>query len=129
MKHSIRKQLNAEKIRIKKQQELEAAEANWKRICSLESGIKPKYAATVLTDKSVKQTGVVSTNANVKRTQLPKPVRQAQPVRVYSGEMLQRELKAQAEIKLKQKRVAILVNKGAYQYITPETDLATLGRK
>lgn len=40
-----------------------------------------------------------------------------------------REKVAQEEIARKKKRVAVLVNKSAYQYITEETDLTTLGRK
>lgn len=46
-----------------------------------------------------------------------------------SKEMIEREAKAQEEISKKKRRVAILFNKGGYQYITDETDLTTLGRK
>lgn len=45
------------------------------------------------------------------------------------GEMLERELVAQAEAKRKSKRVAPLYNKGAYQYLTDDTDPTTIGRK
>lgn len=44
-------------------------------------------------------------------------------------EMELREQRAQAEIKQKQKRVAVLYNKGAYQYISDEMDPATFGKK
>lgn len=46
-----------------------------------------------------------------------------------SPEMELREQRAQAEIKQKQKRVAVLYNKGAYQYISDEMDPATFGKK
>lgn len=47
----------------------------------------------------------------------------------YEGEMLQREIEAQKEIARKKMRVAPAYNKGAYQYITDETDPSDLGRK
>lgn len=47
----------------------------------------------------------------------------------YVGEMAEREAKAQEEIKQKQKRVAILFNKGGYGYITDGMDPKTFGRK
>lgn len=47
----------------------------------------------------------------------------------YEGEMLEREQEALKEIEKKKKRVGILCNKSAYQYITDETDLTTLGKK
>lgn len=50
------------------------------------------------------------------------------PVR-YHGDMLEREQKAQEEIERKKQRIAPLYNKGAYQYVTDETDLSDLGRK
>lgn len=46
-----------------------------------------------------------------------------------SPEMEERERLAQVEAKRKSKRVAPLFNKGAYQYITDETDPKTIGRK
>ena len=52
----------------------------------------------------------------------------AQPIEL-SPEMQERERRAQAEIKQKQKRVAVLYNKGAYQYISDEMDPKTFGRK
>lgn len=48
---------------------------------------------------------------------------------VLSPEMQRRELEAQKEIERKKKRVAILYNKGGYQYVSDETDLTTLGKK
>lgn len=48
---------------------------------------------------------------------------------VLSPEMQQRELAAQKEIERKKKRVAILYNKGGYQYVSDATDLTTLGKK
>jgi len=47
----------------------------------------------------------------------------------YFGEMAERERKAQEEIARKRKCIAPAYNKGAYQYITPETDPKTIGRK
>lgn len=47
----------------------------------------------------------------------------------YEGEMAEREKRAQQEIARKKMSVAPLYNKGGYQYITPETDPKTLGRK
>ena len=46
-----------------------------------------------------------------------------------SAIMMAREKKAQEEIERKKLRVAVLVNKSGYQYITDDTDLTTLGRK
>lgn len=46
-----------------------------------------------------------------------------------SEEMLERERLAQIELNKKSKRIAPLYNKGAYQYITEETDLTTIARK
>jgi len=40
-----------------------------------------------------------------------------------------REAEAQKEIKAKKRRVAVLYNKGGYQYVSDETDLTTLGSK
>lgn len=50
-------------------------------------------------------------------------------VRQYDSAMLERERIAQAEIAYKRTCIAPLVNKGAYQYITPGTDIQTIGRK
>ena len=47
----------------------------------------------------------------------------------YEGEMAERERKAQEEIAHKRTCVAPLYNKGGLQFITPETDPKTLGRK
>lgn len=47
----------------------------------------------------------------------------------YEGEMLERELAARAEAERRKGQTAPLYNKGAYQYITPETDLKTMGKK
>ena len=47
----------------------------------------------------------------------------------YKGEMAERERKAQQEIAFKRSCVAPAYNKGGYQYITPETDPKTIGRK
>ena len=44
-------------------------------------------------------------------------------------EMQAREEAAQEEIARKRKRVAVIAHKSAYQYITDETDLTTMGRK
>jgi hypothetical protein len=46
-----------------------------------------------------------------------------------SPEMEERERIAQVEAKRKAKRVAPLFNKGAYQFITDDTDPKTIGRK
>lgn len=46
-----------------------------------------------------------------------------------SPEMQVREEEARLELKRKSKRVAPAYNKGAYQYITDDTDPKTLGRK
>jgi hypothetical protein len=43
--------------------------------------------------------------------------------------MAERERKAQQEIAFKRSCVAPAYNKGGYQYITPETDPKTIGRK
>lgn len=50
------------------------------------------------------------------------------PVR-YVGEMAEREAAAQKEIAQKKKRVAIMVNKSVYQYISDDADPKTFGRK
>lgn len=47
----------------------------------------------------------------------------------YSGEMLEREKKAQEETERKKKSVAPLANKMGYQYITDPADAKTIGRK
>lgn len=47
----------------------------------------------------------------------------------YSEEMLEREKIAQVEIARKRNRVAPLYSKGAYQYITDDTDPKEIGRK
>jgi hypothetical protein len=47
----------------------------------------------------------------------------------YEGEMLEREIAAQQEIERKKKRTAPAYSKGAYQYITDETDIKEIGRK
>lgn len=47
----------------------------------------------------------------------------------YQGEMLERERLAQEEIERKKQRIAPAYSKGAYQYITDETDPRELGRK
>lgn len=47
----------------------------------------------------------------------------------YDGEMGLRELKAQMELERKKKQVAPAYSKGAYQFISDETDLTDLGRK
>jgi hypothetical protein len=47
----------------------------------------------------------------------------------YTGSMAERESKALEEIERKKKRVGIAYNKGAYQYITDETDPKDIGRK
>lgn len=58
---------------------------------------------------------------------LPTVAREAKPT--LSPEMLQREKIAQAEIERKKKRIGVLYNKGAYQYISDGMDLTTLGKK
>ncbi|MNR52889.1 hypothetical protein D3C85_1728090 [compost metagenome] len=55
------------------------------------------------------------------------------PARVITAQLVPedadaREKAAQLEIECKKKRVGVLVNKGAYQYITDGTDPATIGR-
>lgn len=50
-------------------------------------------------------------------------------VRRYDGDMADREQEAQKEIERKKKRVAPAYNKGAYQYVTEETDPKDIGRK
>lgn len=47
----------------------------------------------------------------------------------YEGEMIEREMVAQKEIEKKKKRTAPAYSKGAYQYITDETDISEIGRK
>lgn len=51
------------------------------------------------------------------------------PTPRYRGDMAEREAQALAVAEEKSKMVAPLFNKGAYQLITPETNLADLGRK
>jgi hypothetical protein len=47
----------------------------------------------------------------------------------YKGDLAVREAVAQKEIESKKKRVAILVNKSSYQYVSDGMDPKTLGRK
>lgn len=47
----------------------------------------------------------------------------------YTGEMAERERLAQEELYRKKSRVAPAYSKGAYQYISDETDISDLGRK
>lgn len=47
----------------------------------------------------------------------------------YDGKMLEREQKAQEEIKRKKKQVAILYNKGGYQFPCGADDPKKFGRK
>jgi len=47
----------------------------------------------------------------------------------YTGELAERERLAQEELERKKTRVAPAYSKGAYQYISDETDLSDLGRK
>lgn len=49
--------------------------------------------------------------------------------RRYTGEMAERERLAQEELDRKRSRVAPAYSKGAYQYISDETDISDLGRK
>lgn len=54
------------------------------------------------------------------------------PVKVkpkLSPEMEERERLARQETERKKKRVAVLYNKGAYQYISDEMDPTTIGKK
>jgi hypothetical protein len=46
-----------------------------------------------------------------------------------SPEMQEREAKALVEVERKKKRLAIPYNKGPYMLLTPESDIATLGKK
>lgn len=46
----------------------------------------------------------------------------------YKGDMERREREAQKEIERKKKRIAPAYNKGAYQYITDETNPTDLGK-
>jgi hypothetical protein len=62
---------------------------------------------------------------NLAEVPLP-PVRESPR---YEGEMAEREAAAQAEAERRKSQTAPLYSKGAYQYITPDTDLTTLGRK
>ncbi len=54
---------------------------------------------------------------------------EVKPVPVYTGEMAEREARAQEETARKRLRVAPLYNKGGLQYISDDMDPTTLGRK
>jgi len=47
----------------------------------------------------------------------------------YEGELALRELEAQKQLEEKKKRIAPAYSKGAYQYISDETDMSDIGRK
>jgi len=66
-------------------------------------------------------------NIIIEKTKLVR-AKKEKPVK-YTGEMLEREKKAQEEIEKKKMRIAPAYSKGAYQYITDDTDLTDLGRK
>lgn len=69
-----------------------------------------------------------NTDVKIVSGTITSPVLQ-QPVSYEDEEMAKREQTAQAEIERKKLRVAPMYNKGAYQYITDDTDPKTLGRK
>ena len=68
----------------------------------------------------------------------PEPVIQSKQVvpvtvkitpKMSPEEYARREAEAQVEIAKKRKRTGVLYNKGAYQFISDEMDITTLGRK
>jgi hypothetical protein len=116
--------------KIKQQDEFKRLEANFKRLKNMRSGLvvgKPD-------PKAKPRTLVVAMPVRREVKQLVGKITQKEFVVPkmdfeLTDEMIAREKAAQEEIERKKKRVAVLYNKGAYQYITDEMDPKTFGRK
>lgn len=116
--------------KLKQQEEFKRLEENYKRLVNMRSGLvvgKPDPTAKA-------RTLVVAMPVRREVKQLAGKITQREHVAAkieieMSDEMIAREKAAQEEIEHKKKRVAVLYNKGAYQYITDEMDPKTFGRK
>lgn len=138
-----RRQLRADRKRLEnlKSKEHEAAElkANAARLRSMSSSFSHgvstgRSSGRTMNVSATPRNTVLSPKTFVRETpSYPSLVSVSNsPVKVkkrLSPEMEEREKVAQEETARKKKRVAVLCNKGAYQYISDETDLTTLGSR
>jgi hypothetical protein len=123
-----------QKAKLDREAEEKKLKQNFERILSMSSGFKSESntPVKVVLSGSLVHQKVFRRDSAVKVSRaLPKPTLKVKPVidDEKLEEMQRREASAREEIERKKKRVAVTVNKGAYQYITDGMDPKTFGRK
>ena len=107
--------------KILKQQEQDAAEKRYNQL------FKPNHFEKEFVEYKPEQTYRRGDASHIPSKSLEVHVEAKQEPR-YTGDMLEREIEAQKEIKRKKKRVGVLCNKSGYQYITDDFDLKDMGK-